>query len=180
MERLVVGDPLEPHTDIGPLISRVAAAEVLSAIDDGVAAGGRILHGGAEIPVVPGGAYLLPTLVDGPAVHSRLLTEEVFGPVTAIRTFETLDEALWTANRPGSGMALSIWTKSIGSAFEAARRAKAGIVWVNCFEADNLTVPVGGVKRSGYGRSKGQAVFDKYSDLKTTWIHFATPNQEST
>jgi 4-(gamma-glutamylamino)butanal dehydrogenase len=173
IDELVVGDPLEWTTDVGAIVSEERAAETLDAIEEAVARGGRLVRGGEPVDVVGDGCYVTPALLDGVSPESRLIATEIFGPVTGVIPFDEVDEALRLAAAPGYGMGLSLWTASLADSFAVARAAKVGTVWVNCFEADDLTVPAGGVKRSGFGRTKSLAVLDKYSDLKTTWIALA-------
>lgn len=170
MDALRVGDPLDWHTTIGALTTERQLLDARSATTEAVAAGGRVLRGGEPVAAVPGGHYFAPTLLADVPASSRVFTEEVFAPVAAARPFTDVDEALEEAFSSGYGMGISVWTSSLDTAFRVTRAAKAGIAWVNCFEGDDLTVPAGGVGRSGFGRTKGTAVLDKYSDLKTTWV----------
>ena len=96
--------------------------------------------------------------------------EEIFGPVLATLTFKTVEEALEIANNVIYGLAAGIWTRDIHTAHRVARALRAGTVYVNCYDADDITVPFGGFKQSGNGRDKSLHALDKYVELKTTWI----------
>lgn len=171
MDKLRVGDPLDWETTVGALTTEHQLRDAQRAVGEATAGGGRVVRGGVAPEVLAGGRYFAPTLLADVPESSRVLAEEVFAPVAAARPFDDVDDALRVASSSGYGMGVSVWTSSVDTAFRVTRSAKVGIAWVNCFEGDDLTVPAGGVRRSGYGRTKGTAVLDKYSDLKTTWIH---------
>ena len=171
VDKLRVGDPLDWETSVGALTTESQLHDARRTTEETVAGGGRVLRGGEPVRVVAGGDYFAPTLLADAPESSRVFTEEVFAPVVAARPFDDIDDALRVASSSGYGMGVSVWTSSIDTAFRVTRAAKVGIAWVNCFEGDDLTVPAGGVGRSGFGRTKGTAVLDKYSDLKTTWVH---------
>lgn len=172
VDALRVGDPLAWSTTVGAVTSRRQLAEAENAIARTVQGGGRVVRGGGAVEVLGGGHYLQPTLLVDAARDSPVFADEVFSPVVAVRRFDQVEDALSTAASSGFGMGVSVWTSSLDRAFQVTRAAKVGIAWVNCFEGDDMTVPAGGVGRSGYGRTKGLAVLDKYSDVKTTWVHF--------
>lgn len=169
-ELLTVGDPLDWTTTVGALTTEHQLHDAERVTAETVAGGGRVVRGGEAVAAVPGGAYFAPTLLADVPESCRVLTDEVFAPVAAARPFDDVDDALRVAFSSGYGMGVSVWTSSVDTAFRVTRAARAGIAWVNCFEGDDLTVPAGGVGRSGFGRTKGTAVLDKYSDVKTTWV----------
>jgi len=174
VDKLRVGDPLDWETSVGALTTEHQLHDARLATEEAVSDGGRILRGGEPVAAVAGGRYFTPTLLADAPESSRVFTDEVFAPVVAARPFDGVDgvdDALRVAFSSGYGMGVSVWTSSIDRAFRVTRAAKVGIAWVNCFEGDDLTVPAGGVGKSGFGRTKGTAVLDKYSDLKTTWVH---------
>ena len=103
----------------------------------------------------------------------RIAREEIFGPVLATMTFKDLDEAIRIGNSLVYGLAAAVWTRDLKTAHRAARALRAGVVYVNCYDADDITVPFGGFKQSGTGRDKSLHAFDKYTELKTTWIDLA-------
>ncbi|PXX63918.1 gamma-glutamyl-gamma-aminobutyraldehyde dehydrogenase [Nocardia tenerifensis] len=171
IDQLRVGDPLDWATSVGALTTDRQLRDAQLATEEAVLGGGRVLRGGMSVAPVAGGRYFAPTLLADAPESSRIFTDEVFAPVAAARPFDDVDDALRVAFSSGYGMGISVWTSSIDTAFRVTRAAKAGIAWINCFEGDDLTVPAGGVGRSGFGRTKGTAVLDKYSDVKTTWVH---------
>ncbi|MEN4475739.1 aldehyde dehydrogenase family protein [Mycolicibacterium cosmeticum] len=170
IDRLRVGDPLDWETTVGALTTEHQLRDAQAATEEALAGGGRVIRGGQAVTAVAAGHYFAPTLIAEAPESSRVFTEEVFAPVVAARPFDDVDDALRVAFSSGYGMGVSVWTSSIDTAFRVTRAARAGITWVNCFEGDDLTVPAGGVGRSGFGRTKGTAVLDKYSNLKTTWL----------
>lgn len=170
IDSMQVGDPLSWQTTVGALTTERQLHDLDNAVREAVDHGATVSRGGNQVDVVPGGCYYPPTLLTNAPVNSRIYTEEVFGPIAAVRPFDTEDEALDVAFSSGYGMGVSVWTSNINTAFRVTRRAKVGLAWINCFERDDLSVPAGGVGRSGYGRTKGSAVLDKYTNLKTTWV----------
>lgn len=172
IDKLRLGDPLDWGTTVGALTTRRQMELAQDAVAQTVSGGGRVVRGGDAVDVVEGGHYFPPTLLTEAPRESPVFTDEVFSPIVAVRPFEDATDALATGFASGYGMGLSVWTSSLDRAFTVTRKAKVGIAWVNCFEGDDMTVPAGGVARSGYGRTKGLAVLDKYSDVKTTWVHF--------
>ena len=137
-----MGDPLDPENRVGALVSTEHFAKVTSYLDDSKAA----LGGGTA-----GGIFVEPTVVDGVAPGDRLFREEVFGPVLAVTTFETLAQAVALANDTPYGLAASVYTGSLRNAIRLAREIRAGVVTVNCFGEGDVTTPFGGYKESGFG-----------------------------
>jgi 4-(gamma-glutamylamino)butanal dehydrogenase len=166
----VVGDPLDETTEVGPLVDDGAVQRVLGYVEAGREQGASLALGGRRTLTDTGGTYVEPTVFTGVDTSMRIAREEIFGPVLSVLTFDDLDDAVRLANDTVYGLAASVWTADLRTAHLAARRIKAGTVWVNCFEEGDLTVPFGGMKRSGNGRDKSLRAFDEYTDLKTTWI----------
>lgn len=135
-----------------------------------MADGGQIVTGGEQALTETGGYYLQPTIVTGVADTHRLFREEVFGPVLAVTPFETEGEALRLANATDFGLASGLWTANLARAHRMIRGIRAGVVHVNTYGGSDITVPMGGVKQSGNGHDKSLHAFDKYTELKTTWI----------
>ena len=164
-----VGDPLDPASQMGPIVSSAQLSRVLGYVATGeteaaLATGGRRLHDAT------GGYYLEPTVFTGVAPGSTLATEEVFGPLLAIGTFDSEDEAISQANATLYGLAASVFTDNIRRAHRVSRALNAGTVSVNTVDALDVTTPFGGVKQSGYGRDLSLHALDKFTSLKTTWF----------
>jgi acyl-CoA reductase-like NAD-dependent aldehyde dehydrogenase len=117
-----------------------------------------------------GGFYVEPTVFVAVQPTMRIANEEIFGPVLATISFRTPEEAVKIANNVIYGLAAAVWTRDITIAHRTAKALRAGTVYVNCYDADDITVPFGGFKQSGIGRDKSLHAFDKYTELKTTWV----------
>jgi gamma-glutamyl-gamma-aminobutyraldehyde dehydrogenase len=167
------GDPLDPATRMGPLVSAGHRARVARLLDRGVAAGGRVLTGGHEVLPDSGGSFFAPTIVADLAPDNVLVREEVFGPVLAVQVVDSEQEAVRVAGDTPYGLAAGLWTADLGIAHRVSRALRAGTVWVNCYEEGDMNVPFGGVKLSGFGRDKSRHAIEEYTDLKTTWIRYA-------
>ncbi|BCY10740.1 aldehyde dehydrogenase [Actinoplanes sp. L3-i22] len=166
--RIRLGDPLDPRTTMGPLVSAAQAARVLSYIELGHVEGRAILAGG---PVEGRPAFVRPAIFEvGP--DSRLSREEIFGPVLAVQAFDTEDEAVALANDSIYGLAASVWSDSLRRAHRVAGRLRAGTVSVNTVDALDVTVPFGGFGQSGFGRDLSAHALDKFTALKTTWVNY--------
>jgi acyl-CoA reductase-like NAD-dependent aldehyde dehydrogenase len=164
------GDPLDEATRLGALVDEPQTQRVLGYIEAGAAEGAQLLAGGQRVRTETGGCYVEPTLFGGVTPTMRIAREEIFGPVLAAITFNGLDEAIRIGNDAIYGLAAAIWTRDLKVAHRTARALRAGMVYVNCYDADDITVPFGGYKQSGIGRDKSLHAFDKYTELKTTWI----------
>jgi acyl-CoA reductase-like NAD-dependent aldehyde dehydrogenase len=167
------GDPLDPQTLLGAMVDETQTQQVLEYIRVGRAEGASLALGGERVRQRSGGCYIEPTIFDEVTPQMRIAREEIFGPVLASLSFRDLDDALRIANDVSYGLAAAIWTRDLNTAHRAARALRAGVVYVNCYDADDITVPFGGYKQSGFGRDKSLHAFDKYTELKTTWIDLA-------
>ena len=132
--------------------------------------GAHLVAGGKAARQDSGGLYVEPTLFDGVDPAMRIAREEIFGPVLSVLSFTDLDEAIKQANSTPYGLAAAVWTRDMSKAIRASRALRAGTVHVNQYDNDDITVPFGGYKQSGNGRDKSLHAFDKYTELKTTWI----------
>jgi acyl-CoA reductase-like NAD-dependent aldehyde dehydrogenase len=167
---LVPGDPLDPETKLGAIVDEAQMNRVLGYIDAGKRDGASVRLGGGRVRESSGGFYVEPTVFDGVSPRMKIAREEIFGPVLATLTFKTVEEAVKIANDVVYGLAAAVWTTNVTTAHRVARALRAGVVYVNCYDADDITVPFGGFKQSGIGRDKSLHAFDKYTELKTTWI----------
>ncbi|MEO6186651.1 MAG: aldehyde dehydrogenase [Steroidobacteraceae bacterium] len=164
------GDPLDPATRLGAIVDAQQLQRVLGYIDAGRQDGARLAFGGTQVRKQSGGSYIEPTAFDGVRSDMRIAREEIFGPVLATITFRDEAEAIAIANDTAYGLAAAVWTRDLDTAHRMARAIRAGMVYVNCYDADDITVPFGGFKQSGMGRDKSLHAFDKFTELKTTWI----------
>jgi acyl-CoA reductase-like NAD-dependent aldehyde dehydrogenase len=167
---MVPGDPLDPETRLGAIVDEAQMNRVLGYIDAGKRDGANVRLGGSRVRESSGGFYVEPTVFDGVSPRMKIAREEIFGPVLSTLTFKTVDEAIKIANDVVYGLAAAVWTRNLTTAHRVARALRAGVVYVNCYDADDITVPFGGFKQSGIGRDKSLHAFDKYTELKTTWI----------
>ena len=163
------GDPLDPATGMGPLVSDRHAKGVLELIAAGKESSG--LATGGEV-AGPRDTYVQPTVFTDVDPRSRLATEEVFGPVLATFAFDTEAQALELAHDTAYGLAASVWSDSLSRAHRVSSQLRAGTVSVNCVDALDVTTPFGGFNQSGFGRDLSLHAFDEYTSLKTTWFSY--------
>ena len=164
------GDPLNPATELGALVDETQMKTVLGYIAAGHDEGARCVAGGLQARQETGGFYVQPTVFDGVANSMKIAREEIFGPVMSVLRFKDEAEAIALANGSSYGLQASVWSHNINRAHRVAKALRAGTVHVNQYDEDDITVPFGGYKQSGNGRDKSLHAFDKYTELKTTWI----------
>lgn len=167
------GDPADPSTKVGALISAAHREKVEGYLRLAVEEGGTVLLGGARPSLggeLSGGYFLEPVLIAGLPPTCRTATEEIFGPVATIHPFDTEEEALAIANGVRYGLAASVWTRDLARAHRVARRLESGLVWINTWLLRDLRVPFGGVKESGVGREGGRWSLEFFSEAKTITI----------
>ena len=169
-DRIRPGDPLDPKTRMGAIVDETQLGRVLGYIDAGKSEGAGLHLGGARVREETGGFYVEPTIFDAVSNDMTIAREEIFGPVLSALSFSELDEAIAVANDTIYGLSAGIWTDDVNVAHRAARAIKAGIVWVNTFDAGDISSPFGGFKQSGFGRDKSIHALEKFTDLKAIWI----------
>jgi acyl-CoA reductase-like NAD-dependent aldehyde dehydrogenase len=168
VESFKVGHPLDPTTQMGPVVSLKQRDRVNSYLQQVGANGESFVFGGKK----PSGddCIFKPTLITGAAHDSKLAQEEIFGPVLVAQVAKDEAHALELANGTEYGLAASVWCGNISKAHNFARQLRAGTVWVNTFDMSDVITPFGGFKNSGSGRDKSLHALDAYSALKTTWV----------
>ncbi len=162
-------DPLDLAAPMGSLVSRSHLERVQGFVDRARTQGSTVISGEVPDRVAGEGAYFAPVVaVVGP--DDELAQHEVFGPVLAVIPYGSEDEAMEIANGTQYGLASVLWTNDLSRAHRLSRKLRSGVVWINCFEEGDMTIPFGGVKGSGFGRDKSLHAVEKFTDLKTTWI----------
>jgi aldehyde dehydrogenase (NAD+) len=179
MERLAaftktikVGDPLDPETQIGPVVSSPQMDKILGFIEGAVAEGANALVGGARLSGAgyDGGYFIQPTIFDNVSDTMTIAREEIFGPVLASFSFDTIEEVLERANATEFGLGSGVWTRDLATAHRMARGIRAGSVWINCYQMLDPGVPFGGYGMSGFGRESGPHHIEEYLETKAVWI----------
>ncbi|EDY59923.1 MULTISPECIES: aldehyde dehydrogenase family protein [Streptomyces] len=164
-----VGDPRDPGTVVGPMAGEKHLKKVEEYVDLARKEGGRIVCGGERLDL-DGGFYYQPTVIADLSNDSRVVQEEIFGPVLTVQPFDTEDEAVALANSTPYGLASGVQTTNLARAHRVADRLQAGIVWINDWAMLDPAVPFGGVKDSGYGREYGPEALDAYTKVKSVVV----------
>jgi aminomuconate-semialdehyde/2-hydroxymuconate-6-semialdehyde dehydrogenase len=175
-EALVVGDPRDPATDIGPLVSEEHLDKVVSYVDLGQREGAKLLTGGERVTTgdLGRGNFLAPTVFGDVDNSWRIAQEEIFGPVQVIAPVDDVDEAIALANDSRYGLAGMVWTTNLETAHRVAREVRTGTMWINCFFVRDLRAPFGGMKDSGIGREGGLHSEEFFTEAKAVVMQFET------
>ncbi|MGH9651512.1 MAG: aldehyde dehydrogenase family protein, partial [Terriglobales bacterium] len=168
--RIRVGDPLDPQTEMGALISREHRDKVQAYVEIAAGDGGRVLCGGSAPAGLLRGNFFLPTVVAGLPPESRAVQEEIFGPVVVVLPFRDEEEAVALANGTAYGLSNFVCTRDLLRAHRVAAHLESGIVWINCWMLRDLRTPFGGYKQSGIGREGGRHSLEFFTEAKTVCV----------
>jgi aldehyde dehydrogenase (NAD+) len=168
----VLGDPLDPRTQLGPIATQAEYDKVINYIDIGKETA-RLVAGGGTSKINGKGLFIQPTVFADATNDLQISQEEIFGPVVPIIPFEDEDDAIRIANDTNYGLASGIQTSDLGRAMRLADRIKAGTVWLNTWHKYHPNAPFGGFKMSGYGREQGTEALENYTQYKTVWANLA-------
>jgi aldehyde dehydrogenase (NAD+) len=171
-KKVQAGDPLDPQTKFGALVSESQMNKVLGYIESGKTEGAKLVAGGARAQFGNGKGYFVqPTVFDGVKNEMTIAREEIFGPVLATIEFGDADEAIREANKNPYGLAAAVWTRDIAKAHRVARRLEAGTVWINTYNNYDPAAAFGGYKMSGYGRELSMHALESYTQVKSVWVN---------
>jgi betaine-aldehyde dehydrogenase len=164
-----VGDPLDPTTKVGAIVSADHLAKIEGHVAAAVDAGARLRLGGARLAST--GLFMAPTVVDEVTSAMPIASEEVFGPVLSVLTFSSTKEAIALANQASYGLSASVWSRDLDTVSEVGRKVRAGTIWANTFMEGFAELPFGGFKQSGLGRELGRNAVADYTEEKTFHVH---------
>jgi len=169
---IVLGDPMNPATNFGALISSNHHALVLNYIQKGIDEGAKLLHGGRafKLDSAPKGFYVEPTIFTDCSDDMTIVKEEIFGPVMSILRFRDEDDVIQRANDSDYGLAAAVFTRDITRAHRVIHQIQVGICWINSYGASPAEMPVGGYKLSGIGRENGLETLNRYTQLKAVYV----------
>ena len=172
VKAMTIGDPQDPGTDVGALISSAHLAKVLEYIDLGREAGATVAVGGNRVTEggLGDGYFVEPTVFDGCTDDMRIVREEIFGPVMAVLEFTGEDEVVARANDTPYGLSAGVFTRDLARAHRMVRRLDAGTTWINTYNITPVELPFGGAKQSGVGRENGTAAIEHYTQLKSVYV----------
>jgi len=166
------GDPLDPKTRFGALVSEPQMNKVLGYIEKGKAEGAKLVAGGSRAQFGNGKGYFVqPTVFDDVKNDMTIAREEIFGPVLATIAFDDVEEAIREANKNPYGLAAAVWTRDIAKAHRVAHRLQAGTVWINTYNNYDPAAAFGGYKMSGYGRELSMHALESYTQVKSVWVN---------
>jgi betaine-aldehyde dehydrogenase len=167
-----LGDPLDPRTHVGALISRAHRDTVLGYVEAGKAEGARLLCGGKvpDDPALADGNFVTPAIFDGCTDEMTIVREEIFGPILSVLPFRDEAEAVERANATPYGLAAGVFTRDLARGHRVVARLQAGTCWINTYNLTPIEMPFGGTKQSGIGRENGRAALEHYSQLKSVYV----------
>ena len=168
VEIMIVGNPLDPKTQMGAQVNKEQFNKILNYIEKGKQEGAKVVTGGS--PAHKQGYFLKPTILQGVNNQMTVAREEIFGPVVCAIPFKNQDDLRTQANDTIYGLSAGIWTRDIGKAHRLAKEIKAGTVWINCFNCFDAASPFGGFKQSGFGRELGKYALELYTQVKSVWV----------
>lgn len=170
-EKIVIGEPMDEATQLGPMVSKAQRDKVLDYIGKGKAEGAVLLTGGGIPNHVPGeGYYIQPTVFSDVTDGMTIAREEIFGPVMCVLDFEHEDEVIARGNATEFGLSAGVFTSDITRAHRVVDRLEAGTLWINTYNLCPVEIPFGGSKQSGFGRENSLAAIEHYSELKTVYV----------
>jgi len=174
-EKLKIGDPLDPDTQVGALISADHYQKVVGYIETGKKEGAKLLCGGAKPTHLAGtpcekGQFIEPAVFDCPSDDLTIVKEEIFGPVMSVLTFKDEDEVVERANNTEFGLAAGVFTRDISRGHRVVARLEAGTCWINTYNITPIEMPFGGYKMSGFGRENSEKAFDYYTKIKSVYV----------
>jgi betaine-aldehyde dehydrogenase len=171
-DNIIVGDPMDPATNFGALISSKHQKLVLSYIEKGTQEGAFLLSGGQALKPkgVEGGYFVAPTIFTDCTDDMTIIKEEIFGPVMSVLIFDDEDEVIQRANATEFGLAAGVFTQNIRRAHRVVHQLEAGICWINAYGASPVEMPVGGYKLSGIGRENGSSTINQYTQIKSIYV----------
>ncbi|MET0599458.1 MAG: aldehyde dehydrogenase family protein [Mesorhizobium sp.] len=165
-----VGDPLDPATQVGAIITPEHLSKIAAYVDAAAGGGATIAHGGTPLDLGMG-QYMAPTILSGVSPDMAVAREEVFGPVLSVLTFRTPEEAIAIANAVDYGLSAAVWSRDFDTCLSVGRRVRAGTIWMNTFMDGASELPFGGTKQSGLGRELGRHAVEDYTETKTLNMH---------